>query len=136
MDLFAIKPLRWTEWSNSNGSWAEAPDEVFGRFLVSHDGEGGWFDVACDYFLTKEPCESVEDGKAKAEAWRLERLLHALVKVEPAGPSPQQRAEAGHVRQIHHAGVGSPIPRHRFDGVNGGRCAVCCREQVDMIHTR
>jgi hypothetical protein len=88
-DAYTIKPL---EWRNEAGLLTEC---VFGWMAVRSHGKNcvkrHW--LHCfhdDDGLVIEECESYEDGKAKAEAFYLSRLMPAL---QPAviRPDEEQR---------------------------------------------
>ena len=76
MTAYQIKPLEWEEGNGGKNWQAETP---FMRLTVWEYGEYCWW--AIDLLGPAKPCYSIEDGKAKAEAYYRERLLAALVPV-------------------------------------------------------
>ena len=102
MTAYTIKPLRWDwdsrspGWDSVTGHWkAKTP---VGDFSVWPSGIGSRWRLEGEF---SRPCESIDDGKAKAEAYYRERLLPALVPVSasivicanslrsPCQPSPK-----------------------------------------------
>jgi len=79
---YRIKPLKWEidyQRTECESHGADALDWSFE--VCRHDGvwDWGWY-LGGSYELGK-PCDSLEDGKAKAEAFYRVRLLEGLEKV-------------------------------------------------------
>ena len=73
--MYTIKPIAWE--CISEYRWVA--DTVVGRLAVRSSGNRTqWY--LCDSGLIHD-CDSIDDGKAKAEAYYRERLLPALVPV-------------------------------------------------------
>ena len=82
---YRIRPLVWVETPNDDENYMAHAATLVGHYHVYRTvrgcewhGFGQWDDWA--------PCDSIEDGKAKAEAHYRERLLAAL---EPAIDRPE-----------------------------------------------
>lgn len=73
---YKIKRLEWVP----NCQQWEA-NTIFGSLFVNQEEDGSVFFSYCvdEYYDEgRESCESIEEGKAKAEAWYLSRLVPAL----------------------------------------------------------
>lgn len=79
--MYHIKPIEWKQ-SDMAANWFSARTG-FGTLCVRSRGQWEW-EVALlgDTEFIGGPCESIEDGKAKAEAYFFERLMTVL---EPCG---------------------------------------------------
>ena len=80
-DLYRIKPLEWEDYEDSDGLDSARAPSIFSEIYVIQDEPGvfHWRYCVDEYYDEgSESCESIEDGKAKAQAWYLNRLLPAL----------------------------------------------------------
>ena len=93
--LYRIKPLEWTQscktWWLTSGGWCAST--VVGTFMVweYEPGQVRWaIHEERGYFT----CDSIEDGKAKAEAYYRERLLATLEPVPDGATVVAARTES------------------------------------------
>ena len=77
MKTYRVRPLEWEPGPYTvQGSFKA--DTIFGLIVVARQGNSFWWDAGVRAYS----CESLEDGKAAAEAWYLEKLEAALEEVE------------------------------------------------------
>jgi hypothetical protein len=77
--MYRIRPLDWKLFHSPNEHWSAF--SVFGTIEVGiKDNDDFYWKYCFDEFYDEKTsfCESIPDGKAKAEAFYLERLLPAL----------------------------------------------------------
>ena len=81
---YRIKPLEWE--ASRDSDWFTA-DTVFCSFHVQRVDDAWEWRYCIDEYHDEgsEQCESLEDGKQKAEAFYMKRLMPAL---EPIGTLP------------------------------------------------
>lgn len=85
-DVYRIKPLAWIEGERDGNAWATA-GTVFNAVHVEQDGgEYRWRYCVDEYYDEGgEGCDSIADGKARAETWYLGRILPALEAAAEGG---------------------------------------------------
>ena len=76
MTAYTIRPL---EWLNARHSYYAEAKSLLGWFHIRESSAGLIWE--CPNCMARGKCESIDDGKAKAEAYYRERLLTALVPV-------------------------------------------------------
>lgn len=79
-DFFMVKPLDWTFYDDFQEWQAKT---IFCTIHVEklEDGCYRWRYCVDEYYDESEKsCESFDDGKDKAQAWYLSRLLPALIE--------------------------------------------------------
>ena len=74
--LYRIRALKWT--TASSDSYAEAKTLIGWLYVEIWPDRKRW---TCPANSARGDCDSIEDGKAKAEAYYRERLLAALEPV-------------------------------------------------------
>lgn len=73
---YRIKALEWAKSRDDDCLEVWLADVPFIRLEVYHQKRGGFF--RWGFATWDKPCASLEDGKAKAEAYFRERLITAL----------------------------------------------------------
>ena len=107
MTLYTILPLKWVRISDDR--WVA--DSPVGRFVVRFNGCGWeWYVIGQTVSVD---CDSIDDGKAKAEAYYRERLMGALEPV-PVFPAEGSVIRVGktEVRRVFPLEDDAPEPDH------------------------
>ena len=85
--LYRIKPLEWHDSNRENWQYSSTTTVLGGmkvEFVTSYGPPGFWRWGYCfDEYYDEDvnDCDSLEDGKAKAEEFYLSRILSALEEV-------------------------------------------------------
>lgn len=95
MTAYTIKPLEWRLGETVPEWWTA--ETILCHFAVFRIGDRWkWKAIGLPQSFT-EPCESFDDGKAKAEAYYRERLLPALVPVPESADAPWKCGMCGYL---------------------------------------
>lgn len=79
-ELVRVRPLEWEDWIDSEGLPASRAISVFSILYVQCDHDEWYWKYCVDEYYDEgmEACESLADGKAKAEQWYRTRLAAAM----------------------------------------------------------
>lgn len=79
---YKIKPLEWVQYAKEENNETHQSRPCGNYYAVVRNKNKYWWAGNGQSWMTRTTCKSIEDGKAKAEADWLARILPALEEVK------------------------------------------------------